>query len=146
MPSEVFMDFTKYENKLKFVVAPDFTTHHFYKDGACIKTLTPLTPSEEVNTTVPAMIKMGTVHEKIVDNEGYIAAKKEYAKENQRLHDVFVDDLLEEHGIPKNPFSLALVNMAYDEGHSSGYREVANCFIELADLYALAEKQFSPKS
>jgi hypothetical protein len=58
----------------------------------------------------------------------------EYFIEENRLSDLFKEDLFKEHGVSEHPKRERCYSLAYEYGHSSGYSEVANYFNELVNL------------
>lgn len=57
-----------------------------------------------------------------------------YREETQRLKDLFKADLLEEHGVTNNPKADKCFELAWSEGHSAGFSEVASYFEEFVEL------------
>ena len=84
------------------------------------------------------------IHRQAYDNAlaEYDKAKKAYYAEDGRLQDKFIRDLAEYHGIPADdPFFQAMWGIAYQQGHSGGYSEIANEFLELMPLWELYAKK-----
>jgi hypothetical protein len=59
--------------------------------------------------------------------KSYSAAGSEYVKQ-------FKAELLQELGLDKHPKAEKLFEMAWDDGHSNGFLEVAICAAKLAEL------------
>lgn len=57
-----------------------------------------------------------------------------YREEEARLNALFRADLEVEHGLVGHPKAERLFEMAWDRGHSGGFREVAEHYAELAEL------------
>lgn len=74
------------------------------------------------------------------DEEERQRKRKEYFNEEQTKIEQFCADLIDWYGLPDNVITRRLVSMAWEDGHSSGYSEVANCFCDYADLYAFIVK------
>ena len=55
-------------------------------------------------------------------------------EEEGRLYALFRSDLESEHGVGGHPKAQKLFEMAWADGHSSGYEEVACCYADLAEL------------
>jgi hypothetical protein len=58
----------------------------------------------------------------------------EYIAESRRLRNLFRDDALEEVGLTGHPKALEAFNLAWDEQHHSGKREVVEFLESLATL------------
>lgn len=70
-----------------------------------------------------------------LDYPGWRAGKDTlWFKEEQRLHEQFKEDLLEELGVTDNPKADLLFAKAWESGHSGGYYEVYNVALDLVDL------------
>ena len=61
--------------------------------------------------------------------------KRIFQMKNKAKTEQFCADLIDWYGLPDNVITRRLVSMAWEDGHSSGYSEVANCFCDYADLY-----------
>lgn len=129
------MDCNAYQNQLAYPRKADFTTTHYYKGGKVIATV-------RAGEAIPEAAKTAAASEKIVDEDAYRVAVSEYGKHNARLREQFNVDLLNDYGLPDNEFTRQLINIAYEDGHSSGYGEIYNCFGDLADLHELAQKVY----
>lgn len=128
------MDCNAYQNQLAYPRKADFTTTHYYRYGECIATVRPGEEKPE--------IAAGAVKESVVDEDAYRVAVSEYGKHSARLREQFNVDLLDDYGLPDNEFTRKLIDIAYEDGHSSGYSEIYNCFGDLADLHELAQKVY----
>jgi len=68
-------------------------------------------------------------------------ALKEYQQDQLRLEEEFWNDVCEENGISpadiKSLFVQKMCRLAWEQGHSSGYGDVAYYFGELTSLYEL---------
>ena len=62
------------------------------------------------------------------------ADRKAYHLEDGRLREQFKQDLEMEHGLDDHPKRDRLFELAWEHGHSSGYREVAIYYDEFAEL------------
>jgi hypothetical protein len=58
----------------------------------------------------------------------------EYMEDNTRLEQLFKQDAIEAVGLTNNPKANSAYKLAWDYGHSSGYSEVFNYLIDLAEL------------
>lgn len=56
--------------------------------------------------------------------------------EDRRLEALFKADLEEEYGLAGHPKADKLYSIAYERGHSGGYREIAECYSQMAELLA----------
>lgn len=57
-----------------------------------------------------------------------------YDAESTRIAARFKTDLFKEFGVEGNPKAEKCYAKAYDQGHSSGYSEIANCFAAIVEL------------
>ena len=57
-----------------------------------------------------------------------------YQAEAKRLYDAFKNDLAHEYGLAKHPKFEKAFEIAWEQGHGSGYSDVAIYFDELAEL------------
>jgi hypothetical protein len=128
------MNANDYENKLAYPQKENFTVTYYYKNGEKIGT-------RRANDPVIAL-PVGTVQEKVVDEEAFKIARTEYSKHSQRLAELFIIDLFQDNGLPDNEFTRALYSIAYSQGHSSGYSEIASIFDDLANLVDVAKKVY----
>lgn len=64
----------------------------------------------------------------------YKADREAYRIDQQRLNALFQYDLEVEHGVENNPKKDKLFSIAWSQGHSSGWAEVALHYDEMADL------------
>ena len=62
------------------------------------------------------------------------ASRDEYHAEDARLKELFKADMEKEEGVADNPKRDRLFEIAWDEGHSSGYEEVWNHYTTLVEL------------
>lgn len=60
--------------------------------------------------------------------------QKEYYEEDSRCYNQFKQDLFEEYSVINNPKAEKCFSMAWERGHSSGYKAVVNEFDELVEL------------
>lgn len=60
-----------------------------------------------------------------------------FRQEESRLEKLFFEDLVREHNIdPGHPKLQLLISLAWEFGHSSGLRSVAECFAMFSGLLA----------
>ena len=116
----------KYKNTIPYPSKDDYTTIFIYKAGRVIV--------EEKLSTYKLNGKVDGVEEKVVDKEGYDAAMKVYRAEDNRLFNQFKEDVLEENGLTNHPKAMKVFALAWEEGHSSGYENVAYYVDKYADL------------
>jgi hypothetical protein len=62
------------------------------------------------------------------------AVRQAYLEDENRLERQFHDDLLEALGVADHPKADKLYQIAWDQGHASGYTEVMNAANELVEL------------
>jgi hypothetical protein len=60
--------------------------------------------------------------------------RQKYHEDRARLEEQFAADLAEEHGLVGHPKEKLLYSLAYERGHSGGFRDVAGQYEEMADL------------
>jgi len=76
----------------------------------------------------------------------YEEAKKRYNDDESTLANLFWADLIAEYDLDANhPLTGWLTNKAYERGHSVGYSEMANVFVDLADIIEVINKHYTPK-
>jgi len=63
-----------------------------------------------------------------------IELKELYDKEQRSLYDEFRKDLYEEYGVTGHPKADKCFAIAWEEGHSSGYNDVAIYFGRIVEL------------
>lgn len=63
--------------------------------------------------------------------------REKYYKEQNALQEKFVQDLFEEFGVKDSKKARKAYAIAYEHGHSSGYSEIYNYFIDLAELLTM---------
>lgn len=112
MPSTIYerIDAGEYENNVPYSLGPG-------------------EPVDEDRMTV----REAREHKELIKQKG-IAQRRANQEENGRLMAKFKADLEECHGLVGHPKAAALWRMAWDRGHSSGWREVAYCYDELTEL------------
>lgn len=74
------------------------------------------------------------VIQEVLDEDEYKAHQKEYRKEEQKLHEEFVNDLFENFNVTDNPKRQKAFDLAWEKGHSNGLEEVYNEFYDLVEL------------
>ena len=74
------------------------------------------------------------VIQEVLDEDEYKAHQKEYRKEEQKLHEEFVNDLFENFNVTDNPKRQKAFDLAWEKGHSNGLEEVYNEFCDLVEL------------
>lgn len=129
------MNFTDYKPKLAYPRKADFTTRFFYRAGKVVAEVGP--------HQAPAVDVSGCVNESVFDYDTFKVAQDEYAKHERAMAEMFVVDLLHDFGMPDNAFTRGLYAIAYQQGHSSGYENIYNCFSDLAELDELAKRTYS---
>jgi hypothetical protein len=64
----------------------------------------------------------------------YIEAKKKYNEDLKNLNKEFELALYKEYGVENNPKREKAYRMAQERGHSSGFSEIENIFVDLLEL------------
>lgn len=94
---------------------------------------------------IPLTMAQRTEQEKAIlaeAREEYDELRRLYNQEETRLKELFWNDADEELGSDDIPLAQRelLRNFAYAYGHSSGYSEIFNYYIEIVDLYRNLEE------
>jgi hypothetical protein len=107
----------------------NYTKYYVYDKGRCLRWYwqCQCTKSELIKRYPNAVIQ-----ETIED--AYNKRRKQYNSERANLHGEFVKDLFEEFGVCNNPKSMRCFELAWEYGHSAGYEEVYNYFVDLVEL------------
>lgn len=134
-----FKDFYRYQvNSISkgTIIAKDLTR------GDLLHFLSENSPASDIGVgKIPSKIHTSVVIDDFViiffeNREKSKEATKEYYKKRAELHNEFSVELAKENGIdPKSKFHKKLFEKAWEEGHSSGYGEVALEYEELAALF-----------
>ena len=128
------MRFSDYDQQINRPTKSEFTTTYFYKNGQVVATVR---PGEK-----PYAMPANALRETVVNEEAYKIACLEYQKHSARIREMFTVDLLQDFGLPDDSFTRRLVELAYEEGHSSGYGNVYSCFLPLSELADLAKEVY----
>lgn len=97
----------------------------------------PWNPSPEMLTDIESQIEAAKrVVEDLKEQRQNLrkVSQKAYNEESARLQDQFKADLFKEFGVEKNPKAEKCYAKAYEQGHSSGYSDIANCFANMVEL------------
>ena len=116
----------KYTNKLPYPSKDDFTMTYIYKNGKCVW--------EGSLAYYKRDGKVDGVQENVLDDEAYKTAMREYRLEDNRLYNAFKAELEEDHGVQNHPKKDLLFSIAWEEGHSCGYDEVASYYDRYVEL------------
>lgn len=90
-------------------------------------------PAREFETARRHLDLKGPI-ERLLNEEAYHAAVLAYQAESTRLQREFKHDLLEDHGVTNHPKAELCFKLAWEYGHDSGLKEIANCFDDFVDL------------
>jgi len=136
------MDFNAYKNTLVFPSKSNYSTVSLYKGGNVllsnvrVEEACKLFPSHP--TTVTQLKSLcgldGVLIEFEVNLPEYESAKKMYHARDAEIHALFVRDLAEEFGMSDHPKKDAVFALAWEYGHSGGYTEVHNYYMDLVGL------------
>ena len=118
---------TNIANSVSYPQKRDFTVFHVYKGGKVIAT-------ELSHEEVTEYHNGSYVIEKVEDNDEYIRARNNYNQIVAKSNEWFQYALKSHHGVQHHPKAGKVYQMAWDDGHSSGYDSVANSFDELVEL------------
>ena len=125
------MNFDNYKNKLIYPVKVNFTVYVYYDK----------VNKQEVTHPIPQCNENLVLLNKIVD-DGYRLAQDAFNNESAAINQQFITDLFEDCGVPDNTLTRYIYGIAYQEGHSGGFSEIANSFYDLIEIYDVAEKFF----
>lgn len=125
------MNYENYKNRLKYPNKADYTTFVYYDKEA----------KKEVSLPYVAKDDKLVFLNEIID-DGYRLAQDAFNKESATLNQQFITDLFNDCGVPDNTLSRHIYGIAYQEGHSGGFSEIANSFFALIEIYFVAEKFF----
>lgn len=118
----------RFKNKFHYPNRDDYKRVFIYKGGECIY-------EAPYNTYITSEWRhKKTLREIIIDEEAYKAERKIYNNEDARIYNEFRAEVLEENGLTNHPKADKVMSMAWEDGHSSGYEEVANYVEKYADL------------
>ncbi len=131
------MNFDAYKHKLPYPAIGDFTTTFWYKNGKVVA-------RRSANQTLPTILDAYAVDgpsrlkdclsEKVTDKDAFYKARQAYNAEANQLKEQFKRDLFEDLGIAGHPKAEKLFAMAWENGHSGGYKQVYDEADTLADL------------
>lgn len=150
------MDYEKYKNNMAYPDRADFETIRFGKLGSPayalpykgfldeMRKIPELSGESVINAISPGAGSKSTMEvlsayrfmsELEFDKEAYDSAMTAYNTHSSELYQQFEKDLLAECGLEDIPAHLVgpLLSLAYQDGHSSGYSEIANKFYSLAE-------------
>lgn len=133
---------------LKYPVASDFQLIHVYRGGeVLLKNGTQdLVHSFSVEQglkkhaeapgpkDISLLREAGYLIEVTEDTPAFYAARTAYHNESSRRQAAFKAALFEREGVADNPRAELCYSKAYERSHSKGLAEVANTFIDLAEL------------
>jgi len=126
------MDFEKYNTKLPYPNKEEYTRYTYYDR----------TEKKEVELIAKTTSDRYVFIEKIVLPE-FETLKTAYYEDSGKLHEQFISDMFAENSIPRDSeMGQKMYSISYDHGHSGGLSEVYNYFLDLADLYEIAKKEF----
>ncbi len=125
-------DFDWYEGKdIYYPRKDDYCTYFVYDKGKCIHALK---KHEVCENYEKQWKKAGYVVQKFVDIGSYEAGKTKYDNLKTERYQKFIVDLFEEFEVGKNTKAQKAFELAWSYGHTSGYSEVFNYFVDLVDL------------
>lgn len=120
---------TKYTTTLDWPEKANYTMYFVYRAGEVL-----FSGNVEEYHAVKDMLGANTVIERSVDDEAFKDARRAYAADQSRLTEQFRQDLFVEHNVVTNPKRDKCFSLAWDQGHSAGYGEVASYFDTFVDL------------
>ena len=71
----------------------------------------------------------------IIDEKGYLEARKEYENEQGKKYKEFQENVLKEVGLSGHPKKDKIYEYAWSKGHASGYYEVYYILAELSYIF-----------
>lgn len=109
-------------------VKPEYPTKEYgyraYKNGEC-KVFCARDEANQFSNLIERFV---------VNEEEYNEKLKEYHNFETKVQTFWLNLLKEEHDLPEKIFNICY-DEAYDEGHSGGYDEVANCMYGVVEFY-----------
>jgi flagellar biosynthesis/type III secretory pathway protein FliH len=87
----------------------------------------------------------GTVYYTVVEESAYRKACEDYKAEEGRLADKFKADLFAENNLEADEAANEAYRLAWEEGHSNGFSEIAIYFNDLANLIHKAREGYEKK-
>ena len=122
-------EFSYYEkNPLKRRDIGEFTTYNIYANGDTLAKGITLAQVKE------RFAEQKVVKERIEDTESYLKARDEWYEAEAKLKQEFWDDCAEDFGLQNHPKREKLQEIAWEEGHSEGFRSVYQWYERLAEL------------
>lgn len=133
---------------LKYPVAADFQKMHVYRAGAVVTRNCPpeglhalcvqLGLKKHIDAPgsrdIALLQNSGYLVEAVDDSAAFYTARTVYHRESSRRQAAFKQALFEREGLTDNPRAELCYDKAYERSHSKGLAEVANTFIDLAEL------------
>jgi hypothetical protein len=125
-----------------------FKTTHVYKNGAvvlnaatatavhelCVESKLKSTAAAASSRDLGLLQSAGYVLESATNSAAFYAARNAYHAESARRESNFKMVLIAREGLTDNPKVELCYSKAYEQAHSAGLAEVANKFIDLAEL------------
>lgn len=71
---------------------------------------------------------------KLLDKEAFSSARKDYKNSEQVVNDAFRFGLAKEYGLINHPKEQKVWELAWSEGHSSGYYSVEQYYDQFSEL------------
>jgi hypothetical protein len=126
----------------------NFKTHHVYGDGyvllrhatalevhgMCVERDYKKADEPVSGRDLNLLTSAGLVVQTVTDDAAFIAARSAYHAESARREADFKVALFAREGLTDNPKVEACYSKAYERSHATGLADVANTFIDLADL------------
>lgn len=128
------MDYQSYAVTVPFPDRDAFKTRYWYREGHLVAKQGPDEPAPTFAVDAPKVPLDSCVREVILDEDAYLAAKRDYGQAHSAADLRFKLDLFKELGIETNPKRDLLFQKAWDRGHSSGLAEVHTCAMDLVEL------------
>lgn len=123
-----------YVNKVPYLFKANYEKFYVYSQGKVIVDGLVILDHDERDTKRAEWKAAGYTAELITDRDGMKAARQAYQEENNRLELKFRADLEADYDMTGHPKADLLFQKAWDQGHSSGYAEVANTYDDLYEL------------
>jgi hypothetical protein len=133
---------------LKYPVSTDFQMMHVYRSGEvilrdstsaaihvlCVQNGLKNSTEQAGSKDLGLLRDAGYLVEVQEDSAAFYAARTEYHNESSRRQVAFKQALFEREGLTGNPRAELCYSKAYERSYSKGLDEVANTFIDLAEL------------
>lgn len=118
------------KNPIPYPDKINYITYYVYDNGGCLYS----GPSWELSKEELKRKYPTAVIQEILDEEKFKEHKEIYLQAEQKLYQEFQTDLFREFGVSGVPKRFTCFDIAWERGHSNGYSEVYNEFVDIVEL------------